>query len=74
MSPTDVIFSKSKKSITEKLTKRHETQTCSATYHNKSMDQVSVQYVKEYPGGKKKSENPLVGWTDGWRDRQRANL
>ena len=32
--------------------KRSETQTCSATYHNKVMYQVSVEYVKGY-GGKK---------------------
>ena len=44
---------------TEKLTKRHETRICSATYHNKTMYQVSVEYVKGF--GKKKSEKPQVG-------------
>ena len=51
MSPTDVIFSKSKKGTTEKLMKRLETQTCSVTYHNKAMDQISVGYVKGFGGG-----------------------
>ena len=52
MSPTDVIFSKSKKGITLcKMTNHPETRTCSVTYHNKAMYQVSVEYVKGY--GKK---------------------
>ena len=47
---------KSKKGITEKLTKRSEIRTCSGTYHNKAVYQVSVEYIEGY-GGKKGLKN-----------------
>ena len=43
-----------------------ETRTSCATYHNKAMYQVSVEYVKGY---EKKAGN-TTGGTDGWTEGQ----
>ena len=37
-----------KRSNYGKLKKHPETRTCSVTYHNKAMYQVSIEYVKRY--------------------------
>ena len=42
-----------------------ETQTCSVTYQNIAMYQVSIEYVEGYG---KKFEKPQVGRTDGQTD------
>ena len=47
--------------LCEKLMKRCETRTCSATYHNKAKHKVSGQYVKGF--GEKRLKNHR--WADG---------
>jgi len=50
-----------------------ETRTCSVTYHNKAMYQVSVEYIKGYG---KKSEKLQVGsidrLMDEWTDAEQT--